>query len=49
MKGLVYVFGGLNDTEKGMTKAFSGYKLTRKLLLVYLEVKLYQNTFFCCI
>ena len=34
---LVYVFGG---REKGTTNVFSSYKLTSKLRLVYLEVKL---------
>ena len=30
----------LKDREKCMTNIFSGYKLTSKLFLVYLEVKL---------
>ena len=31
-------FWRLNDEEKGMTNAFSNYKLTSKLYLVYSEV-----------
>ena len=33
-------FWRLNDEEKGMTKAFRCYKLTSKMCLVYLDVKL---------
>ena len=33
----------LNHRKKVMTQAFSCYKLTRKLCLLYLEVKLQQN------
>ena len=33
-------FSRLNNREKGMTNAFSRYKLTSKLSLVYLEVTL---------
>ena len=36
-------FWSLNDKEKGMTNAFSSKKLTSKLCLVYLEIKLQQN------
>ena len=33
-------FRRLRDREKGMNNIFSSYKLTRKLSVVYLEVKL---------
>ena len=33
-------FSRLQNKEKGMANALSGYKLTSKLCLVYLEVKL---------
>ena len=36
----------LNHNEKGMNKAFSSYKLTSKLWMVYLEVTLQQSICF---
>ena len=42
-------FWSLNDKEKGMTKTFSGKKLTKKLYLVYLEVNLQESRCACCI
>ena len=36
-------FWKLNDRKKGTTNVSSSYKLTSKLCLVYLEVKLQQN------
>ena len=39
----------LNDREKGMTNFFTNKKLTSKLCLVYLEVKLQQNRCNSCI
>ena len=39
----------LNDREKGITNAFSGKKLTRKLYAVYFEIKVQQNRCDCCI
>ena len=42
-------FWSLHDTKKGTTNAFSSYKLTSKLCLLYLEVKLKQNKQGCCI
>ena len=41
-------FWTLKDKEKGMTNVFSGRKLTSKLCLVYLEVKLEKNKCSCC-
>ena len=40
-------FWKLNDKEKGMTKIFRGKKLTSKLCLVHLQVKLQQNRCAC--
>ena len=37
-------FWRLNDRKKGTTKDFSSYKLTSKLCLMYLEVKLQQDS-----
>ena len=34
----------LKDRKKGMTKAFGSYKVTSKLCVVYLELKLEQDT-----
>ena len=42
-------FLGLNDKEKGLTNAFTCKKLTSKLYLVYLDVKLQENTCAHCI
>ena len=39
----------LNDREKGMTNFFTNKKLTSKLCLVYLEVKLQQSRCNSCI
>ena len=36
-------FRRLNAKKKGKAKTFGTYKLTRKLYLVYLEVKLQQH------
>ena len=33
----------LNDMKEGTNNAFSGMKLTTKLWLVYLEIKLQEN------
>ena len=33
--------------EKGMNNAFRSYKLTRKLCLLYLDLKLQQNSWGC--
>ena len=45
----VLLFLRLNDKERAMNNAFSGYKLTSKLFLLYLEVKLQDKTCACCI
>ena len=42
-------FWRLNNKEKGMNNAFSDYKLSSKLWLVYLEVKLRQTRCGFCI
>ena len=42
-------FLGLNEKERGITNAFNCKKLTRKLCVVYLQVKLQENTCACCI
>ena len=42
-------FWRLNHRDKGMNNAFSSYKLTSKLCLLYFEVKLQQKRCDCCI
>ena len=42
-------FWKLNHREKGTINAFRSYKLTSKLCLVYLKVKLQQNRWVYCI
>ena len=42
-------FSGLNKLEKGMSNGFSEMKLTSKLCLMYLHVKLQQNRCACYI
>ena len=42
-------FSRLHDRRKSTTNAFDSYKLTNKLCLLYLEVKLTQNRWGCCI
>ena len=42
-------FWRIKQLHKGMNNAFSSYKLTSKICLLYLEVKLQQNRRGCCI
>ena len=42
-------FWKLHDRRKGATNAFSSYKPTSKLCLLYLKVKWTQNMRGCCI